>query len=561
MKVLFLYPNLNTQMGFNHGLAMISAFLKAAGHATRLVNLNENLPPVPSRDQILSYVLAWRPAVIAASCLSQQYQEARGLVAWLRARLIALKKPVPVFVVGGVHPTMVPEAVMADGVWDHVAVGECETAMLEFVTRLEAGGDMTSLPNFLSWRENRLPSDPAHFTSEHWVRNPVGPFPAIDSMPMADYELFDTQRILDAKDGWAGFLTSRGCPYRCTYCLNHEVIDTYRADLKTPASKLGFFRFREPEDVLNEIRFVLKRYKRVRTLIFDDDLFTQNVEHAVRFCAAYRDSEINVPFVVNAHVKQLDERVAFALKEAGCTILKMGIESGSPRVRKEVLMRPMSDNDIMETVRLAEKAGLHSSGFVMLGLPGETGAERFETVDLLARAKIGRFRVSLFYPFPGTRAFDLSVEGGYIDPAKVERLTDFTDSSCLDFGAEENLMIDKLAVCLPWFVNARLASARGVTPEVVPASLRYAQIVAEVTAMDAAEWKRFKPKVRGLDASMARSAVAAGEEHYAIKYNAFMGVRDDYYLAEEGRDRLQPQARATKPVDEWVTAAAKPVGS
>ena len=152
MKVLFLYPNLNTQMGFNHGLAMISAFLKAAGHATRLVNLNENLPPVPSRDQILSDVLAWRPAVIAASCLSQQYQEARCLVAWLRSRLIALKKPVPVFVVGGVHPTMVPEAVMADGVWDHVAVGECETAMLEFVTRLEAGGDMTSLPNFLSCR-------------------------------------------------------------------------------------------------------------------------------------------------------------------------------------------------------------------------------------------------------------------------------------------------------------------------------------------------------------------------------------------------------------------------
>ena len=49
-------------------------------------------------------------------------------------------------------------------------------------------------------------------------------------------------------------------------------------------------------------------------------------------------------------------------------------------------------------------------------------------MDLLARAKIGRFRVSLFYPFPGTLAFDLSVEGGYIDPAEVERLTDFTDS-------------------------------------------------------------------------------------------------------------------------------------
>lgn len=555
MRVLFVYPNLNTQMGFNHGLAMISACLKARGHETRLVNLNENLPPVPSRDEILRDVLQWKPRIVAASCLSQQYQEAQELVAWLRTRLTALRKPLPIFIVGGVHPTMVPEAVMADGTWDHVAVGECEDAMVEFVRRVEAGEDLVHVPNFLSWNAGAPPTDPAERTGANWTRNPVGPFPAIGRQPLADYELFDTQRILDAKDGWAGFLTSRGCPYRCTYCLNHEVIDTYRKDQQVPASKLGFFRFREPQEVLDEMRFVLSRYERVRTFILDDDLFTQNVEHCLAFCAAYRDSELDVPFVVNAHVKQLDERVAFALKEAGCTILKMGIESGSPRVRKEVLMRPMSDNDIMETVRLAETAGLHSSGFVMVGLPGETRAERFETVDLLARAKIGRFRTSLFYPFPGTRAFSLSVEGGYIDPNKVERLTDFTESSCLDFGAEENLLIDKLAACMPWFVNARLASARGVSVAEAPASARYAPIVADVLAMDVGAWKRFKPKVRAHDASLARAAVAAGEEHYAIKFNAFMGVRDDYYLAEEGRSR----GAATR-VDEWVTAAAKPVG-
>ena len=561
MRVLFLYPNLNTQMGFNHGLAMISSFLKAKGHETRLINLNENLPPVPTRDQILSELLAWKPGVLAASCLSQQYGEARELVRWLRERYAALGKTPPVFLVGGVHPTMVPEAVMLDGVWDFVAVGECEEAMVEFVARLESGGDLLHAPNFLSWKAGRLPADPAERHAEAWVRNPVGRFPAIDRMPLADYELFDTQRILDAKDGWAGLLTSRGCPYRCTYCLNHEVIDTYRADLKVPASKLGFFRFREPEDVLDEMRFVLKRYERVKTFILDDDLFTQNVEHAVAFCAAYRDSEINVPFVVNAHVKQLDERVAFALKEAGCTILKMGIESGSPRVRKEVLTRPMSDQDILETVRLAEAAELHSSGFVMVGLPGETRAERLETVDLLARIKIGRFRTSLFYPFPGTRAFTLSVEGGYIDPEKVERLTDFTESSCLDFGAEENLFIDKLAACMPWFVNARLAIARGVDPESLPATKRYAPLVAEVLALDAGAWKRFKPRLRSLDASTARAAVAAGEEHYAIKFNAFMGVRDDYYLAEERAMLVAGAPDRPNPSQEWTTAAAKPVGT
>lgn len=545
MRILFVYPNLNTQMGFNHGLAVISACLKADGHETRLVNLNENLPPVPTRDAVLADVLAWRPRIIAASCLSQQYEEARGLVEWLRARLSERGAPLPVFVVGGVHPTMVPEAVMRDGVWDHVAVGECEHAMVELARRVEDGGDLVDVPNFLSWKPGR------ERVEGNWVRSPVGPFPPLDELPMADYALFDTQRILDAKDGWAGILTSRGCPYRCTYCLNHEVIDTYRKDRATPASKLGFFRFREPEDVLDEMRYVLANYERVKTFILDDDLFTQNVEHALRFCAAYEASELEVPFVVNAHVKQLDERVAHALKRAGCTILKMGIESGSPRVRKEVLMRPMSDRDIFETVRLAEEAGLHSSGFVMVGLPGETRAERMETVDLLARARIGRFRTSLFYPFPGTAAFDLSVQGGYIDPDKVERLTDFTESSCLDFGPVENLFIDKLAACMPWFVNARLARAREVSLAEAPASKRYAQIVADVEAMDAAEWRRFKPKVREHDASLARAAVRAGEEHYAIKYNAFMGVRDDYYLGEQGRARGS---------DEWVTAAAKPVG-
>ena len=551
MRVLFVYPNLNTQMGFNQGLAMISAFLKRAGHETRLVNLNENLPPVPTREEILAEIRAWNPGVLAASTLSQQYAEARDLVAWLRKRYDELGETPPVFVVGGVHPSMVPEQVMGDGVWDHVAVGECEDAMVDLVERID-GGDaelISSCSNFLSWKSNARPRHYSERTSDNWKRNPVRPFPNISIMPMADYELFDTQRILDSKNGWAGLITSRGCPYRCTYCLNHEVIDTYRADLKAPVRELNFFRFRHPEEVLDEMRFLLNRYERVNTFIMDDDLFTQNVEHAVNFCKAYEESEINVPFVVNAHVKQLDERVANALKSAGCTILKMGIESGSPRVRKEVLQRPMSDNDIFETVRLAETAGLHSSGFVMVGLPGETHEERWETVDLLARLEIGRFRSSMFYPFPGTGAFKLSVDGGFIDPEKVERLTDFTESSCLDFGAKENLFIDKLAVCLPWFVNARMAVARGVDEKTLPAVARYAPLMERVLAMGESEWELFKPEVRGIDAEAAAAAAAAGEVHYAIKFNAFMGVRDDYYLAEE---------RAELRVDDWVTAAALP---
>src|SRR6185436_19918231 len=123
---------------------------------------------------------------------------------------------------------------------------------------------------------------------------------------------------------------------------------------------------------------------------------------------------IGIPFVVNSHVKQLDERVAEALPRAGCRILKLGIESGSPRVRKEVLKRHMTQRDILLTIESAERHRLHTSGFVMVGLPGETRDERWETVDVLAQSRIGRFRTSFFFPFPGTESHAMTIAGGYM---------------------------------------------------------------------------------------------------------------------------------------------------
>ena len=184
-------------------------------------------------------------------------------------------------------------------------------------------------------------------------------------------------------------------------------------------------------------------------------------------------------WVVNSHVKRLEPALASALAEGGCRILKLGIESGSHRVRKEVLKRFMSDEDILATVRTAEEHGLHCSGFVMVGLPGETHAERWETVDILAETRIGRFRASWFFPFPGTEGYDLAIEHGHVSADEISSLTTFTDGSCLDFGEVENLFIDKVGRCMPWFVNARMERFH----EGSPASELYKPIVERVLAM------------------------------------------------------------------------------
>jgi radical SAM superfamily enzyme YgiQ (UPF0313 family) len=472
-----------------------------------------------------------------------QYPEALRLAKLLRTRARRDGFVLPPLVVGGVHPTMVPEAVMGDGVWDHVGVGECEDALLQLVTRVERGERPSDVPNFLSWKGGARPEETerAPVGETHWIRNNVGEFPDYATLPLPDYELFDTARITAQKHGWFGLMTSRGCPYRCTYCLNHKIVDRYRDELGRSTADIGFFRFRPPELLVEEIRHVLARYRGIGTLIFDDDLFTQNVEHAIATCDAYAQSGLKVPFVVNSHVKQLDPRVAEALARAGCRILKLGIESGSPRVRKEVLQRFMSNADVLNTIEAAEMFGLHTSGFLMVGLPYETHAERWETVELLAQSGIGRFRTSQFFPFPGTESYRLALEGGFIDREREATLTDFTESSCMDFGEEENLFIDKLATCMPWFVNSRLDRYRAA-----PASERYRPHVERVLTLSRDEWESFKPTVRERDAELANASKAANELHYAIRYNAFMGVRSDYYMAEEAGI-------------EWHTAAAKPV--
>lgn len=553
MHVLFVYPNLYTQMGFNHGLASLSAVLKEGGHETRLVNLNENLPPVPTDDEIFDLIVEWEAGLIGFSCLTMQYGEAVRIATFLRRRALERGVNLPPLVVGGIHPTMVPEEVMADGVWDHVGVGECEDSLLALVNAEERGDRRDDVPNFLSWKAGRRPVEADACWSqggsplslerarELFRRNAVGEFPDFAALPIPDYELFDTQRILDQKHGWFGLMTSRGCPYRCTYCLNHRVVDTYRADLGRGTSDIGFFRYRPHAKMVEEIQFVLSRYERVGTFILDDDLFTMNAEHALAFARAYGDAGFEVPWVVNSHVKRLDPRLAQGMFDGGCRILKLGIESGSERVRRDVLKRFMTDEDILETVANGEAAGLHSSGFVMIGLPTETRAERWDTVDLLARSRIGRFRTSLFFPFPGTESHALAIEKGYVTEEQVGSLTEFTASSCLDFGEEENLLIDKLATCMPWFVNARMERFGEA-----PVSARYKDIVDEVLRMSRARWEELKPSVRERDAELSAAAVRASELHYAIRFNAFMGVRSDWFLAEDSGI-------------EWATAAAKPV--
>lgn len=509
MRVLFIYPNLNAQIGFNYGVAFLSGALRARGHQTKLLNINEQLGYPFEWQRIKEDIAVFDPQLIGISMVSNQYRYCLEIAS-------SIKRDFAVPIIGGgVHASADPEGVIASEVFDFVCLGEGEHAITELAERLEQGTDCSSIPNLWVRANGSV------------VRNKVAPFSELTAIPHKDYDIFDFQKMIDAKDGWVGVMASRGCPYRCSYCFNHQMVNLYKKDLETTENKLHYIRYHPIDDVIRELQYLLNTYNNIKTFIFDDDIFTLDKSYLVEFCREYRQ-KVNIPYVVNGHIKNFDEEKASALKESGCSIVKFGVESGSERVRREILNRRMSNEEIIRSFHVAHQAGLHTSAFVMFGFPHETKEDILMTIKLLSRIKPGRFRWSIFFPYVHTDAYSIAKRDGFINEHKMQSLDNFFEESCLDFGPGLNLWIDKLQKTFPWYVN-RFAD--------LPCSAYYADLIDEVEALSSEEWPELKGNCAEKDNEISQRLVRAGQLHYAIKYNVFMGVRSDYFLAEAKGNR------------------------
>lgn len=522
MRVLFVYPNIDCPPGINHGIAAMSGVLKHRGHEVGLIHVCDNLWELPTTEQVLGRIDDFRPDIVGFSAMSQQYAWCCGISRALRERCPDLPQAV-----GGVHCTMVPDEVVADDLWDWVFLGECDDSFPELVDRLRDGGDLRSVPG------TRVP---ARFSpTGEVIVNHVGPFPDLAALPETDYELFDIDHVVAKKNGWMGLITSRGCPYKCTYCFNMEIVDLYKDEGGAKNVK-DYLRTYPVDRMVEEIRVLKERHPGISTLIIDDDLFTLNKKYVQEFTSAYRDSGIGLPYVVNAHVQCFDDRMARALSESGCIITKYGLESGSPRVRKEVLWRFMTNLQIENMTRTAHKYGLHTSAFVMFGLPNESKDEIYETLRLCARVKMGRFRWAIFYPFPGTAGYTISKDLDAIDWDKWENMGNYFDASCLKFGEEHDLFLEKLGALCPWYVNALTDWQCSKT---------YIELVNEVEAMDRETFRKKRADLVKYDRELSEELMRLDIPHYSIRYAHVMGVRSDFVKWER---RLEASTREEQAV-------------
>jgi len=392
VKVLLILPKINSDCQWNVGLAYISAVLKEKGHQVELFELSDYLKEVPL---LLGRINQYKPGIIGISVNSHQYPHVRRLVTDVKNKF-----NVPIFL-GGVQTILQPEIIEEMSEVDGVCVGEGELVFLNLVNKVESGNSFLDVKNF--WFRNR---DGRIIKNEleSLVRN-------LDLFPFPDrliFKYFQKKR----KKIIPRFIFSRGCPFDCTYCCNHA--------FKNKFIGLGpYVRYRSVDKALEEIK--LEREKNYFNYFkLDDDTFSLNKEWMKEFCEKISAQKWGLTYECNIRPGTINEEGMKILKDSGCVMVKIGIESGDENLRKNILNRRFLNEDIIKVFALARKNGIKTFSFNMIGVPGETPESIRKTINLNRIVKPDFLQVTAFYPYPDTILGEMCFVKGFLSKEQAD---------------------------------------------------------------------------------------------------------------------------------------------
>ncbi|NQU75200.1 MAG: cobalamin B12-binding domain-containing protein [Planctomycetes bacterium] len=370
------------------GLAYIAAALKAAGHEVKVHVREEQLVRYGLNWQaadatLLELLRQYRPEMVGLSVVTPSMPEAEWIAAQVKA---VCGQDVPV-IVGGPHPTALPQRTLADCPdFDVVAVGEGERTMVE----LASGGPGPDVAGIV-YRENGACRHTA----------PRTPEPDLDRLPAIDYDMF-AMDYFTAPTRWlvrylelsaTNIRTSRGCTNRCRFCAGHLT------------AGLGV-RFHSVESVLDRIQYAVERFG-VRGIRFEDDTLGADGDRLIAICQAMRSRGLHKKIQWDGclRVDQANAELLGEMKAAGCIQVEYGFESGS-----DDMLRRLGKHSSLEAnrraVRITREAGLRIFADIMIGLPGETERDIDATVSFCRWARPEVISAAQLHPLPGTPIYD-----------------------------------------------------------------------------------------------------------------------------------------------------------
>jgi len=381
LKVLFVYPGV-TVWGygafyrFGHdcmdawwipmGMCHVAASIVDAGHEVDLLDLRF----VPDRDAMVRGISESDAEVVALG-----FQTPDRDVAFDVARVA--RDCGKIVVGGGHHPTIVPEDLARSGLFNYVVTGEGELAIAPILDEIERG----------SRAEGRIVKGPV-------VKNlDSAPFPFI--FPLYRKEILEKKHIFP-------IMVSRRCPGTCRFCY--------------PIEKLVFgpkTKWRSVENVFSEIDIYYDPYG-IRKLLIYDNMFTTSRKYVIEFARRKTEGGYDFVYGVNARADRLHEDTVQALAESNCTMIFLGVESGSQRML-DFMGKRMRVEDNLRASELCRKHGIAVLANLLVGVPGETEEDYRLTYELMKKMRPDIIAYNYFTPFPGTQLHQYCLEHGLID--------------------------------------------------------------------------------------------------------------------------------------------------
>ncbi|MBI4665257.1 MAG: radical SAM protein [Nitrospinae bacterium] len=353
-----------------------------------------------SEEECLNRLRELNPEALLVSGLSTEYFQQ------FHAGIAMGKKLNPdcVTIMGGVYPTVLGEEVLKDTNLDYIFQGHAEERVNEFLRLALADGHEAV---------KKLPGVGFRNADGKAVINPVATYISdVKEQVKPDYSLVDMNCYLNQNTKHyqlnsnlptATILTSYGCPFNCMFCATRTVSGRGVA-------------FRPEEDVLEEIGYLVKNFG-VANVIFIDDFFLAKKKRCITMMEEMVRRGYNLEWkIMTVSAWHLDDELLEVMKKTGCTQITISVESGSQRVLKEIIHKPLKLDIVPGIVKKCKELGIDIGANFVIGFPGETWEELRETFRF---AELCDFDISHFHiatPLPKTDLYEVAKKENLLDP-------------------------------------------------------------------------------------------------------------------------------------------------
>jgi len=294
-------------------------------------------------------------------------------------------------VLTGPHVTALPKQSLKSFV-DYIIIGEYEYSLRDLVNALEKGKPVDKIGGLCFRKGKKV------------VLNARAPLiEPLEDLPYPDRKQLPMKKYIDPfckHTPNAQMMTSRGCPYRCIFCVEPWVY-----------YGVSNYRMREPEKVVDEMEYLINEFG-AREIYFDDSSFSVNQERVKKICDEIMKRNLKIAWSCMADAK-LEKETLKDMKKSGCVAVKFGVESADPQILKNI-NKHINLEDVKSVVKLCKEVGIETHATYMFGLPGETHETIKKTMDFAFKLNTDTAQFSIATPYPGTKFYEMAKKNNWL---------------------------------------------------------------------------------------------------------------------------------------------------